>query len=109
MTEQERQANRELRALDEAHRLGRISRDDYRARRRRLLGALCDSNGVTARNAITPSPGAARWAGNERDTSADALQVLFPARGGQARKYLVALAVVVVLCALALYALLRGD
>lgn len=34
--------NRELRALDDAHRLGDISRDDYRARRRRLLGALME-------------------------------------------------------------------
>ncbi|MBS0383184.1 MAG: serine/threonine-protein phosphatase [Proteobacteria bacterium] len=32
--------NRTLRGLDDAHRLGEISRDDYRARRRRLLETL---------------------------------------------------------------------
>lgn len=34
-----------LRALDEAHRLGRLARDDYRAQRRRLLETLADGNG----------------------------------------------------------------
>lgn len=33
--------NRSLRALDDAYRLGEITRDDYRARRRRLLAPLC--------------------------------------------------------------------
>ncbi|HEX5961789.1 MAG TPA: hypothetical protein VFY97_11160 [Rhodanobacteraceae bacterium] len=32
-----REINRSLRALDEAHRLGEITRSDYRARRRELL------------------------------------------------------------------------
>ena len=32
--------NRSLRALDEAYRLGEITRDDYRARRRRLISTL---------------------------------------------------------------------
>ncbi|TAN01028.1 MAG: hypothetical protein EPN40_03085 [Rhodanobacteraceae bacterium] len=32
--------NRSLRGLDEAYRLGEITRDDYRARRRRLLAPL---------------------------------------------------------------------
>lgn len=54
MNEQERRINQGLRALDEAHRLGRLGREDYRARRRALLQGLNDSNGVTARNAITP-------------------------------------------------------
>lgn len=47
-----RDINRSLRALDEAHRLGRISREEYRARRRQLLSPLCDSGGITARNSL---------------------------------------------------------
>lgn len=50
MSERERAINRDLRVLDEAHRLGRITRAEYRARRRRVLGAMRDSgNLVTAR------------------------------------------------------------
>lgn len=52
MNERLREINRSLRALDDAHRLGRISREDYRARRRHLLGTLCDSGGITARNTV---------------------------------------------------------
>lgn len=37
MTEREAAINRDLRALDDAHRLGRISRVEYRNRRRRVL------------------------------------------------------------------------
>ncbi|WHZ19886.1 MAG: T6SS protein serine/threonine phosphatase PppA [Rhodanobacteraceae bacterium] len=46
-----REANRSLHALDDAHRLGEISRDDYRARRRRLLETLTggDDDGPTRR------------------------------------------------------------
>ncbi|WP_232221315.1 hypothetical protein [Burkholderia sp. WSM2232] len=36
----ERQVNDALRMLDEMHRLGRIERDEYRQRRRRLLESL---------------------------------------------------------------------
>jgi len=36
----ERQVNDALRVLDEMHRLGRIERDEYRQRRRRLLESL---------------------------------------------------------------------
>ncbi|MGH8146971.1 MAG: hypothetical protein ACREPY_11620 [Rhodanobacteraceae bacterium] len=52
MNERLREINRSLRTLDEAHRLGRISREDYRARRRHLLGTLCDGGGITARNTV---------------------------------------------------------
>lgn len=52
MNERERHVNQSLRALDDAHRLGRLSREEYRSRRRHLLGALRDSHVVTARNAI---------------------------------------------------------
>lgn len=40
MNELLHELNRSLRALDEAHRLGEITRDDYRARRRALLAPL---------------------------------------------------------------------
>jgi hypothetical protein len=80
VNERLRQINQSLTALDEAHRLGRISREDYRTRRRHLLGTLCDSGGITARNAVadqdvTQSRGGARSTGNE------ALGGLFPKRG----------------------------
>lgn len=53
MTEREQTINRDLRTLDDAHRLGRLSRAEYRARRRRLLETLFDSSGVvTARKAL---------------------------------------------------------
>jgi len=59
MTERERAINQDLHVLDEAHRLGRITRDEYRSRRRRVLESLYDSSGiVTARKALVP-PGAA--------------------------------------------------
>jgi hypothetical protein len=56
MTERERAVNRDLHVLDEAHRLGRLSRAEYRARRRRVLQALRDGNSiVTARKTLLPS------------------------------------------------------
>jgi hypothetical protein len=109
MTEQERKANQDLHALDEAHRLGRITREDYRARRRQVLGALCDSNGVTARNAIAPPPAGAKRQAADTTAPGEALNMLFPARASQTRKYLIALAVGAVVCALLLYALLHGK
>lgn len=55
MTERETAINRDLRVLDDAHRLGRISREEYRSRRRRVLQPLADSGGVvTARKALVP-------------------------------------------------------
>jgi hypothetical protein len=56
MTERERAINQDLHVLDEAHRLGRISRADYRARRRHVLQSLYDNSGVvTARKTLVPS------------------------------------------------------
>ena len=52
MSEREQQVNQGLRVLDEAHYSGRISREEYRKRRRQLLGSLCDSHGITARNTL---------------------------------------------------------
>lgn len=52
MSEREQRVNQSLRALDEAHYAGRISREEYRLRRRQLLGTLFDSHGITARNTL---------------------------------------------------------
>lgn len=53
--ERERAVNQDLRVLDDAHRLGRINRTEYRARRRRLLETLYDPSAVvTARNTLVP-------------------------------------------------------
>jgi hypothetical protein len=85
MNEHERRTNDALRALDEAHRSGRISREEYRARRRAMLSSYCDSDGVTARKALAPaaseppprgSSGMQRVAG----VPADMATALFPDR-----------------------------
>lgn len=100
MTERERAINRDLRALDEAHRLGRITRSEYRARRRRVLGTLYDGSGiVTARKTlvsptVTTAPRARRdQAGPSGDASAaagHALTTLLSMRPGIAWKPLLA-------------------
>ena len=55
MTEREHRVNQQLRALDDAHRLGRITRGEYRRQRRRTLETLCDpSTVVTARKTLAP-------------------------------------------------------
>ncbi|HET6433623.1 hypothetical protein [Dyella sp.] len=112
MNEQERRANQALRALDEAHRSGRITREDYRARRRALLGSLCDSDGITARNALTPAAAAAppRRADTRQMLPAgpDIASALFPDRRRLAwRLWLVAFGGLG-LCALLLYAFLQA-
>lgn len=106
MNEQERRANQALRALDEAHRSGRITREQYRARRRTLLADWCDSDGVTARNVLTPAavprprePGMQRVASSAGDIAG----ALFPDRRRLAwRSWLLAFAGLGV-CALLLY------
>lgn len=95
MTERERAINQDLHVLDEAHRLGRITRDEYRARRRRVLESLYDSSGiVTARKALVP-PGAATMPranrvhvapGESADVSARALTTLLSMRPAMAWK-----------------------
>ena len=57
-----RAVNRELAALDEAHRLGELARDDYRARRRRLLAGLAESL-RGSRSDTPPRPAWKRWFG----------------------------------------------
>jgi hypothetical protein len=49
MSERERQANLGLQSLDEAHLLGRITRNEYRLRRRHLLAGLADADAATAK------------------------------------------------------------
>ena len=100
MNERERHVNQSLHALDDAHRLGRISREEYRSRRRHLLGALRDSHVVTARNAIV------RPAAHQQEPAPrpgdDVLPGLFPPRRS-VWKWGMALAAVVLVCALLAY------
>ena len=91
MNEQERRVNHTLRALDEAYRLGRLPRSEYRARRRELLTSLSDSNGVTARNAIVPPPprSTPREGGAHRMAAptVNEFSTLFPERRVSLRKH----------------------
>jgi hypothetical protein len=112
MTERERNTNQSLRALDEAHRLGRLSREEYRSRRRHLLSALRDSHVVTARNAIvrpvaTPSSGQH----HERVMQAadtEVLSGLFTSRQASVWKLVSVLVVAVLVCAALAYWLLHS-
>lgn len=112
MNERERRANQSLRTLDEAHRNGRITRGDYRARRRALLGSLCDSDGITARNVLTPAAAAPPHGGDAKHMAAPAVDMagaLFPDRRRLAwRLWLMAFAGLG-LGALLLYALLLAG
>ncbi|WEN14475.1 hypothetical protein PY254_14735 [Rhodanobacter sp. AS-Z3] len=112
MTEREAAINRDLRALDDAHRLGRISRDDYRGRRRRVLQSLADGGGVvTARKALVPpsaittSRGQHRVAmgGNDPADSGHALASLLSMRPTLTWKPLLLMAMAVALIAGMIY------
>lgn len=104
MSDREHHVNQSLRALDEAHRLGRLTREEYRSRRRHLLGALRDSHVVTARNAIV------RGATTERRQAAPAtgnevlVHMLVPKRAMW--KWVIALALLAIVCAGVAYWLL---
>lgn len=111
MNERLSQINRGLHALDEAYHGGRIDRADYRARRRRLLGTLCDSHGITARHAVDArtasrddtlrgAPHASPMAGN------DALSTLLRAGSGLAWRSWLAFGAVIVLAVVTVYFLL---
>ena len=115
--ERGRAVNQDLRVLDEAHRLGRITRAEYRARRRRRVRNPLIP--VTARNTLvpptatsTPRPRRAPAAPRE-DASADsashALTNLLAMRPAMRWKAVggVVLLLVIALGALA-YWLLRG-
>jgi hypothetical protein len=113
MNERLGQINQSLRALDDAYHGGRIGRDDYRARRRRLLGILCDSHGITARHAVDgvrtdPRSDTRRDPARARPADDDhVLPVLLRAGSGVAWRPWLVLGAVVVL-ALALGYLLLG-
>jgi hypothetical protein len=114
MSKRELAVNQELRALDEAHRLGRVSRAEYRSRRRQLIGTLRDSSGVvTARNALAspvpaPAPRAGAYHASEAD-SAHALNSLLSMRPAIAWKSWIALAAALLLLILLGYWLLQGG
>lgn len=110
MTEREAAINRDLRVLDDAHRLGRISRAEYRNRRRRVLQSLADGGGVvTARkalvrpSAITTQRGQHALAAGADDAAGNALASLLSMRPALTWKPLLALVVGVMLLAGAIY------
>lgn len=117
MTEREQSINRDLRALDEAHRLGRITRADYRARRRRVLQSLYDSSAiVTARKAlVTPdaltAPRTQSREARNGDTSGagSALTTLLSMRPAMAWWPLFALAAAFIILILLAWLLLHGQ
>ena len=117
MTEREAAINRDLRALDDAHRLGRISRAEYRNRRRRVLQPLSDGGGVvTARKALVP-PGSVRAprsgdpaAASANESAADAgraLASLVSMRPTFSRKVLLILTAAAILVVVAGWLVLR--
>jgi hypothetical protein len=101
MTERERAVNQDLRVLDEAHRLGRITRGEYRARRRRVLESLHDSGGVTTARKSLIVPGATMapragqahtaFSGESSDAAGRALTTLLSMRPAMAWKPVLAL------------------
>ncbi|GGY16251.1 hypothetical protein GCM10008098_04380 [Rhodanobacter panaciterrae] len=120
MTERERAINKDLRVLDDAHRLGRLTRAEYRARRRRVLQSLYDGNGVvTARKTLVPGSGFTTTpharqthATPTSDTpmaSGRALTTLLSMRPGIAWKPLLAILVGAVVLILLAYWLLHGK
>lgn len=116
MTDRERAINQDLHVLDEAHRLGRITRAEYRARRRRVLGSLYDSSGVvTARKTIVPGMATTQRTRHTHQPSADAsaasgraLTTLLTMRPGVPWKPLFAILVGAILVVFLAYWLLRG-
>ncbi len=54
MNNRERSVNQALQKLGDAYRFGRLSLDDYRAKRRELLGALRPGDTETERNPLLP-------------------------------------------------------
>lgn len=131
--DRERKANQSLHTLDEAQRLGRITREEYRARRRYVLSTLCDSHGVTARNAIVPKSNVPPGSGAQNrvvpitagsrasglTTSGkmasnpaapeEMLSTLFPARTTFGLKPMLLFGIGVVLCVVLAYWLLRAG
>jgi hypothetical protein len=116
MTEREQAINRDLHALDEAHRLGRITRTEYCARRRRVFESRYDSGVITARKALVQpdaltAPRARREqlsVGETSGGSASALTTLLSMRPAIAWKPLLVLAAGVVILILLTWWLLRS-
>jgi hypothetical protein len=115
MTELERQINRSLHALDRAHLMARITRGEYRERRRRLLTSLInDSHVVTARVSIDKSGAASaktlqnKTAYNAKSPEA-ANPKLFTPRPYLSGRYLMAGAVGIIVVAVIIYLSLRGG
>ncbi|HUW54129.1 MAG TPA: hypothetical protein VMV99_11990 [Rhodanobacter sp.] len=113
MNEQERRSNHVLHALDEAHRLGRITRAQYRARRRALLVSLSDSNGVTARNAIVTRQGPSQHrVDSTRMAAADTVNeasTLFPERRAALRRLWLVVGGMVLVALLLVYWMVRRS
>jgi hypothetical protein len=115
MSERERQINQSLRSLEEAYRLGRLTREDFRSRRRFLLGTLCDSHGITARNAISAhaagasSPQTATPQRVHQAVPEPAAPAWFPARPALPWKQVAMFGTGVALCAVLLYWLLSAG
>lgn len=118
MTERELAINRDLHALDEAHRLNRLSRAEYRLRRRRVLQSAHAGDGVvTARKSIGSSGSTTRprtehtYAASGRDTEAagEALTSLLSMRPAIAWKHWLAFLAVVIVLGLVVAWLLLGD
>lgn len=119
MTEREHAINRDLHALDEAHRLNRISRSEYRLRRRRVFQFVHDNGGVvTARKSLgssvsttPPRSGSAR-ADHANRPSDDGEQALASLMSGPTiawKHWLGFLSVVIVVVALAAWLLLSDG
>lgn len=108
MSEREQRINQGLRVLDEAHYSGRITREEYRKRRRQLLGSLCDSHGITARNTLRTriTQQGARVA---VDPAASVPAAPHPVRHQVAWRPLLAFGGGLLLCALLLYWLMRVN
>ena len=111
MNEQERRSNQVLRALDEAHRLGRITRAEYRQRRRALLTGFSDSNGVTARNAIVPQrePVQRRVESPSLPAAVNEASTLFPERRAALRTLWLVVGGMVLVALLLAYGMLRRS
>jgi hypothetical protein len=116
MTERERAINQDLHVLDEAHRLGRITRAEYRARRRRVLGSLYDSSGVvTARKTLVPGIATTQRTRHAHQGTTDAsaaagraMTTLLTMRPGVPWKPLLAILAGAILVVFLVYWLLRG-
>jgi hypothetical protein len=109
MSEREWGVNEGLRALDDAHRTGRLTREEYRARRRRLLGTLQNGDGIITRRTATHTS-AAQDSSSAYDGSAqaDVLPSMFPSRPWLLSGRIWVWATGVLLCAVLAYWLLAA-